>query len=138
MIITTSDFSKGAVKEASDPYKASIALMNGEELIELMAEYQVGIRKTEISVLELDESEKLFEKAVKREALGKIEIFGKIKGKIFKAFLVNLKQVEFQSKTYKSPSGAARNICGYPVDGWHFWKHKDENDKVQKIDRLRK
>lgn len=138
LIITTSDFSKGAVQEASDPYKAPIALMNGEELVELMAEYQVGIKKTEISVLELDESEKLFEKVVEKEAPVKIEIFGKTKGKISKAFLVNLRQVEFQGKTYRSPSGAARNICGYPVDGWRFWKYKGENGKVQKIDKLRK
>ena len=138
LIITTSNFSKGAIKEADDPYKAPIALMNGGELVELMAEYQIGVKKTDISVLELDETEKFFEKVLGRKISGKIEIFGKTKGKIFKALLVNLKQVEFQGKTYKSPSGAARNICGYPVDGWHFWKYKDENDKVQKIDRLRK
>lgn len=138
LIITTSDFSVGAVQEASDPYKAPIALMNSKELVELMAEYQVGIKKTEISVLELDESEKLFEKVVEKEVPAKIKIFGKTKGKIFKAFLVNLKQVEVQGRTYTSPSGAARNVCDYPIDGWHFWKYEDEKGNLQTIDKLRK
>jgi hypothetical protein len=89
-------------------------------------------------ILELDETEKLFEKVVKGETQSKIEIFGKARGKNFRAFLIDFKQVEFRGKTYRSPSGAARNICGYAVDGWHFWKYKDENGKVQKIDRLRK
>ena len=138
LIITTSDFSKGAIKEASDPYKAPIALMNGKELVDLMVEYQVGIKKKDISVLELDESKKLLEEVLGRETLAKIEIFGRSKGKTFNAFLINLKQVELNGKTYRSPSGAARSICGYPVDGWNFWKYRDKKGKVQKINKLRK
>lgn len=137
LIITTSDFSKGAIKEASNPYKAPIALMNGKELVDLMVEYQVGIKKKDISVLELDESEKLLEEVLGREISAKIEIFGRSKGKTFNAFLINLKQVELNGKTYRSPSGAARSICGYPVDGWNFWKYRDEKGRMQKIDKLR-
>ena len=137
LIITTSDFSKGAIKEASDPYKAPIALMNGKELVDLMVEYQVGIKKKDISVLEFDESDKLLEEVLGKETSAKIEIFGKSKGKTFNAFLINLKQVELDGKTYRSPSGAARSICGYPVDGWHFWKYRDERGRIQKIDKLR-
>lgn len=138
LIITTSDFSKGAIKEANDPYKAPIALMNGKELVDLMVEYQVGVKKKEISVLELAESEKLLEEVVGRETSAKVEIFGRTKGKRFNAFLINLKQVELDGKTYRSTSGAARSICSYPVDGWNFWKYRDEKGRVQKIDNLRK
>jgi len=137
LIITTSDFSKGAVKEASDPYKAPIALMNGKELVNLMVEYQVGVKKKDISVLELAESEKALEEVAGKETPAKVEIYGRTKGKTFNAFLINLKQVQLGGKTYRSPSGAARSICGYPVDGWNFWKYTDEKGRMQKIGKLR-
>jgi len=55
LIITTSDFSKSAQKEASDPYKAPIALMNGKELVELMCENGIGVTKDEVVLLKTSE-----------------------------------------------------------------------------------
>lgn len=57
LIVTTSDFSKGARKEAADPYKSPIALMNGEQLVDLMVELGIGVSKENISLLELSEEE---------------------------------------------------------------------------------
>jgi hypothetical protein len=45
LIITTSDFSAGAKREAERPNAVPVALMNGDKLVELLAEYQVGIRR---------------------------------------------------------------------------------------------
>jgi restriction system protein len=43
LIITTSDFSAGAVTEASVPDKIPIALMNGKQLVTLLLEHGIGV-----------------------------------------------------------------------------------------------
>ena len=55
LIITTSDFSSGAKIEAERPDATPVALMSGEQLVELMIENNIGIRRTEHSLIELDE-----------------------------------------------------------------------------------
>lgn len=140
LIITTSDFSKGAVKEASDPRKAPISLMNGTNLIELMAECQIGIKKTDLFLLEIDK-EPLSNMGITEEQPlpDQIKIFGTTKGRTYKGILIGLKKVKVGRKTYSSPSGAAKAICGYSVDGWRFWKYKEsKTGKVSSIDKLRK
>ena len=63
MIITTSDFSSGARREAEDPAKAStISLVNGEQLVNLLVKCGIGITREKIEVLELDEGSILFGK----------------------------------------------------------------------------
>jgi HJR/Mrr/RecB family endonuclease len=57
LIITTSDFSPGAKREAERPNAVPVALMNGEKLVELLAEYQVGIRRQAHDLFELEEEE---------------------------------------------------------------------------------
>ncbi len=55
MIITTSDFSEGARKEAEDKTKAgTISLINGEQLVKLLVQYGVGITSDTIEILEID------------------------------------------------------------------------------------
>ena len=57
LIITTSDFSKGACDEAADA-SYPIALVNGEQLADLLAEHKVGVereRHTLLRLLEPDE-----------------------------------------------------------------------------------
>jgi restriction system protein len=53
-IITLSDFSKGCTEAALFPGAAPITLINGDKLIELLEEYQIGIRKRMTEVLEID------------------------------------------------------------------------------------
>jgi len=55
-IVTTSDFSSGAREEACKPDKAPISLVDGKELINLMLEYQIGVRRKEVPLFELQES----------------------------------------------------------------------------------
>ena len=57
LIITTSDFSSGARKEAERKDAIPVALMNGEGLVSLMVENLIQIRKTEHDLLELNEAE---------------------------------------------------------------------------------
>ena len=55
LIITTSDFSKGAIKEALQTDKTPIAIMNGKELVELLMEHDIGVRRTSHDLFEIDE-----------------------------------------------------------------------------------
>ena len=54
MIITTSDFSTGARKEAMRHNASPIALMNGTQLAGLLAEYEIGVQRKKYFLLTLD------------------------------------------------------------------------------------
>lgn len=53
LIITTSDFSPGARKEAIRPDAAPVGLMNGQQFINLLLEHEIEVRKTSFELLEL-------------------------------------------------------------------------------------
>jgi restriction system protein len=55
LIITTSDFSAGAIKEAAQPDKTPIALMNGEQLVLLLMEHGIGVHRSAPDLFEIDE-----------------------------------------------------------------------------------
>lgn len=55
LIITTSDFSAGAIKEAAQPDKTPIALMNGEQLVILLMEHGIGVHRSTPDLFEIDE-----------------------------------------------------------------------------------
>ncbi len=56
LIITTSDFSKGARTEAERPDASPVALMNGDELADLLIESEIGVHRREYHLLSLDEA----------------------------------------------------------------------------------
>ena len=56
LIITTSDFSRGAKDEAERPTAAPVALIGGEQLAVLLAEHQIGARVESYKLYTLDES----------------------------------------------------------------------------------
>ncbi len=55
LIITTSDFSKGAKDEAVQADKTPIALMNGEQLVALLMEHSIGVRSTPQVLFDLED-----------------------------------------------------------------------------------
>lgn len=55
LIVTTSDFSTGAIKEAAQPDKTPIALMNGEQLVMLLMEHGIGVHRSTPDLFEIDE-----------------------------------------------------------------------------------
>ena len=63
LIITTSDFSKGAQEEALRSDAQPVALMNGDQLVNLMIEKDVGITRETFDIIGLaeDESEEIAE-----------------------------------------------------------------------------
>lgn len=59
-IITTSNFSKGAENASIETGAAPITLINGEKLIDLLIQNEIGIRKKNLSILEIDEDTFIF------------------------------------------------------------------------------
>lgn len=55
LIITTSNFSRGAIKEAAQPDKTPIALINGEQLVLLLMEHNIGVHRTTPKLFEIDD-----------------------------------------------------------------------------------
>jgi restriction system protein len=53
LIITTSDFSKGAYEEARMPDKIPVALMSGEQLVDLLIENNIGVKRESHDLMEL-------------------------------------------------------------------------------------
>ena len=56
LIVTTGEFSPGARAEAARPNAAPVALMNGEELVALLVEHEIGVRRAPQELLELTEA----------------------------------------------------------------------------------
>ena len=54
LIITTSDFTRDALTEASLPDRTPVSLLNGQQLVDLLAEHEIGIRRKMVPVLELN------------------------------------------------------------------------------------
>ena len=59
LIITTSDFSPGARKEAARPDATPVALMNGEQLVLLLVEHNIGVSRRTHDLIEIDEDNAL-------------------------------------------------------------------------------
>jgi len=57
LIITTSDFDKGARDEATRTDATPIALMNGEELVSLLVAYGLMATRRQIEIFELEKDE---------------------------------------------------------------------------------
>ena len=49
-------YRQGAKREAERPNAVPVALMNGEKLVELLAEYQVGIKRQAHDLFEIEEA----------------------------------------------------------------------------------
>lgn len=57
MIITTSGFTKSAREEASRENASPIALMNGEQLVQSLFEYEIGVQRESIELFTMGEGE---------------------------------------------------------------------------------
>jgi hypothetical protein len=54
LVITTSSFTKDAMREANEPGKTPISLVDGEKLMDLLIENEIGIKKKTVLFFELD------------------------------------------------------------------------------------
>jgi hypothetical protein len=56
LIITTSRFTRAAIREAELTDRAPVTLISGDLLVELLAEYEIGVKRESRPVLQLDET----------------------------------------------------------------------------------
>ena len=141
LFITTSDFSKPAFDEAKDLYKAPISLMNGNELVDLLCEFGIGVISEKVTIFDIDKDELAFDFPEEMNVDDKgIEIF--VNYKKYKHFAIYFSptKIIYENEVYKSPSAAGTKIQnGLPVNGWKFWKFTDEKTgKTYPLERLRK
>jgi len=54
LIITLSDFTKGAIEESKAPNKMPVSLVNGEKLLDLFLEHEVGVKKELLPLYSID------------------------------------------------------------------------------------
>lgn len=141
LFITTSDFSKPAIEEANDPYKAPISLINGKEFVDILCEYGIGVISEEVIIYDIDDVNSISDIAEHTEIDDEegIEIFTNYKGQDHYAIYFSPTKVVYNNEVYKSPSAAGTKVqSGQPVNGWKFWKFTDKKDgKIYPLDRLR-
>ena len=63
---------------------------------------------------------------------------GRSKGRTFLAAVKDDGTIRLRHKAYRSPTGAAVAVTGYPVDGWRFWKYERAPGDWVHLDELRK
>jgi restriction system protein len=160
IVITPSDFTSSAKSEADESGKTRISLINGEQLVDLLIQHQVGVKQEEYVVPVLDDdywSEILGENSI--EFIGKAEkiasadissdrvnfplpIQANHKGKQYEAELLSLDgTVRFEGTVYETPTAAAKVITTSwkAVNGWDFWRYMSaETGKLLKIGRVKK
>lgn len=54
LVITTSDFTKEGIKEASASNKMPVALVNGEKLLDLLLKHEIGVKRESMPVYTID------------------------------------------------------------------------------------
>jgi len=140
LFITTSDFSKPSIDEANDPYKAPISLMNGNEFVDLLCEFGIGVILEKVTILDIDSEELKFDFPYQTEIDSNgIEIFTNYKNHKHFAVYFSPTKIIYENEVYKSPSAAGTKVQnGLPVNGWKFWKFTDkQTGKTHPLERIR-
>lgn len=155
IIITTSGFSSGAIKEATLAGTTPISLVDGEQLIRLLIEHNIGINATSLKVLSIDEEwwgEMLGTEETGVEAETAVAVppatpppgypkpLRAGKDLSIEGVLLNPEgEVMWNGQKYSSPSGAAKAAKGVTaVNDWKFWRYQQtETGEWEWIDLLR-
>lgn len=139
IIITSSDFSKGAYLEANAVGKTPISLVNSGELLELLIEHGIGVNKEQHTVLSLDEEwwgelignvdepvPVLEEPPLREVNIGFPITVQSITNPPVTAQLLNAQGLMlYAGQEYGSPSGAGKVASGWKsANGWTFWKYQ--------------
>lgn len=110
LIITTSDFTKEAAIEAEQANKMPISLVNGERLVELLIQHEVGVKKTSVDILSIDKEylENLETDAIKATADNRSLSLWPLPGGIDQYFTTLLKYLEFVKTSAPTQEQAIR------------------------------
>jgi restriction system protein len=152
IIITTSEFSKGAETEAQAPGKVRISLIDGEKLLDLLIEHKIGVTAEQHTVYSLDEewwgdvdeetdALVITAKQIPRPKVNyPVLITATAHGQTFEAELLDERgQVKFNGTLFRSPSGACQEASRWKsCNGWTFWKYfNGESGAWRPIEEIR-
>ena len=151
IIITTSDFSRGARAEAAAVGKTPISLVNGDDLLELLIEHEIGVEKESHTVLALDdeywaefvetEPERLPESAPADPVVISFPLVVRASTDhdVTARLLNEQGHVVFEGERYTSPSTAGKEASGWKAcNGWKYWQYEDPiSGEWRLIDELR-
>ncbi|MEK7562267.1 MAG: hypothetical protein AAB509_01115 [Patescibacteria group bacterium] len=114
--------------------------MSGNELVDLLCEFGIGVILEKVSIFDIDKDEINFDFPEPSEIDKKgIEIFANYKNHKHFAIYFSPTKIIYGNEVYNSPSGAGMKVQGgLPVNGWKFWKFLDsKTGKIHPIERLR-
>ncbi len=154
ILITTSDFSSGAKREADEPGRTRISLVNGEQLLDLLIQHNIGVTQEQHTLLSLDEEwwgELTGEPTPPPQAPSPakpappvvtypLPIQATAHGQTFEAELLDASgRTRYAGVEYRSPSGAGQVATGWKsCNGWTFWCYRHPaTGEWRVIDELR-
>jgi hypothetical protein len=154
IIITTSGFSKGAQKEAIEPGKTRISLIDGKQLLELLIQHGIGVTQEQHTVLALDEEwwgevageavpvppPALSIAGIPPAVALPLTVRATVRRQTVEAALLDITgRMRYQGIEYRSPSGAGQVAAGWKsCNGWLFWRYEHpETGEWREIDELR-
>ncbi len=140
IFITTSQFSKGAIAEAEAPGKTPISLIDGDKLVRLLIQHEIGVVLERHTLHTLDEEwwgDVAGESAVTATTpeettviiptvVYPLPIQATIKKGYFTAELLDASgRTRFNGVEYQSPSGAGQVATGWQsCNGWTLWRYQ--------------
>ncbi len=159
LVITPSDFTAEAKAESQAIGKTPITLINGEELVDLLIEHQVGVTQKPYIVPSVDSdfwsevlgvsfdsldpepAKPIPAKAKPAQSIYPLSIQGTHHDQVFTAELLNEKgAIRMNGQEYVTPSTAAKVVVTdwKEVNGWNFWRYLDiGSGEWKKIGTLR-
>jgi restriction system protein len=153
IFITTSNFTKQAIQEASAVGKSPISLVNIGNLLDLCFKFDIGVKRQEHTIYEIDSEywpespsstapviSPINQKILKQVSVNyPLEIFVRHKGQKVEASLLETGQVVLNGQTHTSVSAAGIAVTGWKsCNGWSFWMFINPGDGAEYlIDVLR-
>ena len=145
IIITTSDFSRGAREEANAVGKTPISLVNGHMLLELLIAHEIGVAKHQHTVLSLDEewwSEVTGSVVVETTPFDPSNVNAQLIATTQIEFPIMVRagnnaektalllgpdgRMTYDGQPYGSPSMAGKAASGWnSCNGWTYWRFED-------------
>jgi hypothetical protein len=154
IVITTSDFSSGAHKEAQEAGKTRISLINGERLLDLLIEHGIGVTQEQHTLLSLDEewwgevapestepdAGKGVRKPVPPPVAFPLLVQLTLHGQTLEAEMLDASgRMRYAGIEYGSPSKAGQVATGWKsCNGWIAWRYcHPQTGEWRPIDELR-
>lgn len=154
IIVTPSDFTPDAKTEAQSEGKMPITLINGNQLIDLLFQYKVGVKQEERIIFSIDsefwmevlgvnfeEPANQPEETKKAKVTFPLAIQAQHRGQTYTGELLDMQgNVRWKEQEYTTPSGAAKAIATdwKEVNGWKFWRYENpESGEWKFISKLR-